>query len=254
VAEASGAPGAAPAARAASAPGGDAASGDAPAPPASAPPTESPYVREVLADGPLAYWRLGETSGLHATDALGAHPGTFSGVSFHLGVPGALAHDPDTAVELETGAQVDVGVIELTEGKSAFTLEAWVKAAATLIDVDALSNDDIVRPSGAAVRLGSTGISFARGPQTIFAPTTDHLGSYAHVAAVFDGSRLHLFVNGAEPAEPQEADLTLGSTETRLVFGGGERDVRLDVDEVAVYDHPLPLDRVRAHVRSATQP
>ncbi len=47
------------------------------------------YTAAVIADGPSAYWRLGETSGTVAADQQGTSPGTYKG-SYALGKPGAL--------------------------------------------------------------------------------------------------------------------------------------------------------------------
>src|SRR6266849_10213854 len=48
------------------------------------------YAQVVLADAPVAYWRLGETTGATAVDSAGTNPATvFGGVT--LGQAGALA-------------------------------------------------------------------------------------------------------------------------------------------------------------------
>lgn len=57
------------------------------------------YRAAVLATNPLAYWRLGETSGTVARDEMGLNHGTYVNAPT-LGVPGLLAGDPDTAVTL----------------------------------------------------------------------------------------------------------------------------------------------------------
>src|SRR5688500_14316091 len=59
------------------------------------------YAAQVTADGPRAYWRLGETSGTTAADeTASASPGTYAG-GVVLGVPASLAGDPDTAVRFD---------------------------------------------------------------------------------------------------------------------------------------------------------
>src|SRR5437588_12014150 len=50
--------------------------------------------------GLVSYWRLGESSGTTACDSYGANAGTYQG-GFTLGRVGAIAGDPDTAVELD---------------------------------------------------------------------------------------------------------------------------------------------------------
>src|SRR5207248_8254630 len=59
------------------------------------------YSTTVLADGPVAYWRLGETAGTAIADSSGnGRTGTASG-GVTLGVPGALTGDPNTAVAFD---------------------------------------------------------------------------------------------------------------------------------------------------------
>ena len=80
-----------------------------PPPPLPPPPTPppppgppGPYRGTVLSDSPVAYWRLGESSGTTAADELGAAPGTYKqGVTF--GAVGALADYANAAVSLDGG-------------------------------------------------------------------------------------------------------------------------------------------------------
>src|SRR2546422_11078822 len=56
------------------------------------------YRASVLADHPVAYWRLDEETGTGLVDASGnGNDGTYAG-AVSLGQPGALASDGDTAV------------------------------------------------------------------------------------------------------------------------------------------------------------
>src|SRR4051812_25995064 len=58
------------------------------------------YTAEVMADHPVVYLRLGETTGSVAHDAVGHHDGTY-GPQAVLGGDGAIAGDPDTAVTFD---------------------------------------------------------------------------------------------------------------------------------------------------------
>lgn len=61
------------------------------------------YPTDVLSMGPVAYWRLGESSGTIAADASGnSLHGDYSGVT--LGQPGALFGDADTAAAFDGAA------------------------------------------------------------------------------------------------------------------------------------------------------
>jgi hypothetical protein len=66
------------------------------------------YVDEVLADSPLAYWRLGEPSGATAADSSGnGHDGTYEG-SPTLGVSGSVAGDADTAATFDGSQHIQM--------------------------------------------------------------------------------------------------------------------------------------------------
>src|SRR3989442_5707000 len=64
---------------------------------AASPTTPPSYRASVLADHPVAYWRLDEETGTVLVDASGnGNDGTYAG-AVTLGQPGALASDSDTA-------------------------------------------------------------------------------------------------------------------------------------------------------------
>ena len=85
------------------------------------------YSAAVLADGPLAYYRLGDSSGTTMTDSSGnGRNGTYAG-SPTLGAPGLVIGDTDTAVTFNgtsQQAQVPYGSWMNT---TSLTLEAIIK-------------------------------------------------------------------------------------------------------------------------------
>ena len=90
------------------------------------PPTNS-YVQVVKADAPVAYWRLGESSGDTAKDEIGANDGAYLN-SVTLGVPGAIATDTNTAVKFSSadGQKVDVPWSDVLNPPQ-FTVEVWAR-------------------------------------------------------------------------------------------------------------------------------
>src|SRR5215510_10188551 len=83
----------------------------------------SAYSDRVIADGAVAYWRLGETAGTTAVDSIGGHNGTISG-GVTLNQPGALS-DGNRAMAFDGTGRIDT-VWSLTV-PTTYTVEAWVK-------------------------------------------------------------------------------------------------------------------------------
>src|SRR4051812_23375673 len=68
----------------------------------------SAYRNVIMSDGPVAYYRLGDT-GATAKDETGAHPGTVIGTISHG--PGAIAGDSDGAFVGTGGGWIDISQI-----------------------------------------------------------------------------------------------------------------------------------------------
>src|SRR5262249_47616682 len=65
---------------------------------AGSPDASSTYARMILADGPLAYWRMGALVSGGIVDETGnGNDLSPDGSGFDLQAPGAIAGDPDTA-------------------------------------------------------------------------------------------------------------------------------------------------------------
>ncbi len=230
--------------------------------PVDAPPDapSSVYRTAVLADTPLAYWRLGEKSGTVAHDETGhGYDGTYTG-TYTLGTPGPLAGDPDTAVTLDgvTG-QVDVGDNFDFTGQVPFSFEAWVKPAVidneyrhvvTKMAFNGLGNPQV----GTYVILeqGSTILGFERWQAgatelTVETASFPAAGSWAHVVATYDGSVGDLYVDGAVvQASASSGGVTASGV--HMLWGNLLQGV---IDEIVVYDQALPAARVAAHYQAA---
>src|ERR1051326_6948982 len=87
----------------------------------------SVYANTIVADTPLGYWRLGESSGTLAVDGVGAHNATYVNGPL-LGQAGALVGDTDTAVKFDgVATNATVGNALNFPNTTAFSLESWVK-------------------------------------------------------------------------------------------------------------------------------
>lgn len=238
--------------------------GEAPAP-QDAGCLTTDYVSSVMADQPLAYWRLDEDAGTIATDSTGGHyDGTYSnGVT--LGVPGILAGDTAASFDGD-GGYVDIGAHLAFLQEAAFSIEAWIRPSR--IDGafrGVVSNESpsisqrfgyllyIERPADGGVVSG-----FERWNGGMSNPTV-HMGDVAqgawtHVVGTFDGTNEEYFVNGS-PVSADNGPIkitttgsfvigALNSAATPTFFAG-------TIDEVAVYNHALAPRCVEAHYNLA---
>ncbi|HVM46751.1 MAG TPA: LamG-like jellyroll fold domain-containing protein [Candidatus Acidoferrum sp.] len=91
------------------------------------------YAKIVMADDPVAYWRLDEPNGSAiATDAAGSFDGSYTNESgagtFTFGAPTGIPHETDPGVGVTGGVTVQIPyAIELNPPTGAFTVEAWLK-------------------------------------------------------------------------------------------------------------------------------
>ena len=164
--------------------------------------TSDGYANTILADGPMAYYRLDETSGATvAHDIVGNYNGIYNSVA--LGLPGFSCIDPDTAATFGPGPNSYVGSIVGIDGfaattdTTAFTIEAWVNGPSSQtsgagiitkgtgsggeqfnLDVYGGNYRFFVRDSSGVVSGGT--LVAAVGPN----------GTWQHVVAVYDGPGL----------------------------------------------------------------
>jgi len=90
------------------------------------------YAQIVVADSPVAYWRLDETnaSGGTATDAVGSFDGTYTATSatnFLFGVAPGIPHETDGAVGLTNGSTIQIPFALELNPDGAWSAETWVQ-------------------------------------------------------------------------------------------------------------------------------
>lgn len=107
------------------------------------------YFAEVMADSPIAYWRMDESSGSVLTDATGSHHGTISGAAPTYGAPSLLPSGEGTALGLPSGVRTisvpHAAALNAVSGVG-ITISVWVKvdnpssdALQVIIEKNALS-------------------------------------------------------------------------------------------------------------------
>ncbi len=208
------------------------------------------YSDLVLSHGPVAYWRLGESSGTTAVSATGAHNGTYQN-SVTLGAVGAIPADANTAATFGGGSNDRVQVNAFGISGSGITILAWFKPSG-------FGNDRfIAKATGTAVNghywaLGLNSSSrlsaFLKisGTTQNRTPTVSGManGVWCFAALTYDGATMVTYFNGQQVdsaafAGTASTDSSVAVALGNLPSGAGNRAFSGALDEVAVFDKPL---------------
>ncbi|NEO97317.1 MAG: filamentous hemagglutinin N-terminal domain-containing protein [Symploca sp. SIO2E9] len=217
------------------------------------------YEQTVLADNPVGYWRLDETSGTTAFDASGNNfNGTYRG-DVSQGVAGVSG----TAADFDgVNGAVDIGTVEpdssLDIDNQSFTIEAWIKPsdspAEEQVYLGMHSNNQERQSLNLKVRdNGGLELSFSENGETVrtrkqAVPPGE---GWNHVVLSYDAplDSSRVFVNGREidndsdgPFSGEAPSLLIGSWRnfSDLPFNGS-------IDEVAIYRTALSPERIATH-------
>ena len=104
--------------------------------------TSGGYPAQVIADGAIAYWRLGDVIGSpRAVDSAGTHPGV-PDASVTFGQSGALIANPGTSAQIDqtTAAGVfgGISIPSVFGSKTAVTVVAWYNSSVAVGDLSIL--------------------------------------------------------------------------------------------------------------------
>ena len=232
------------------------------------------YADAVLADGPVAYLRLGEASGSTAADSSGnGNTGTYtSGPT--LGVAGVVARTPDTAVDFD-GVNDYVNIADspdINNGGpfSEKSVELW-------FDADTVTPRQVLYEQGGDSRgisvyveadmlyglvwnVPSDGPGTPYGPLVVSTPVT--AGEQHHVVLVIDdvGDVMELYLDGTSvdtvggvgPLHLHSANIGLGAMNDTARFADGTefgngRYFDGTIDDLALYNSLLSAGRVLDH-------
>jgi autotransporter-associated beta strand protein len=237
-------------------------------------PAQADYSNTVMSLNPAAYWRLNEPVSPTLSYALGTATNYGSigavadGTYYHsstLEEPGVLAGD--LCVKLDgTSQYIQVPYSPVLNTNGPFSVEFW-------------ANQTVVAPgakSGVMSFSGSSGFLFYadnNGPNwgfRVFYGTgrtyvvdtgpANQPDTWYHVAGVFDGTLVHIYVNGVENAPPQPigGNGYVPNTTAPLRIGAGNTAGAASIfypgwmDEVAIYPYALSSSQIAAHYTTAT--
>jgi hypothetical protein len=223
------------------------------------------YAGTVQSDSPVSYWRLNDSGYTPtAADSVGTNHGALAG-GIIPGVGGAMA-DGDTAMAFDgiDGSRISIPnspSLAAINGSTALSLEAWINpqsavlpsrfrmfysfpgAPASYLGIsDAYGGGIKVI---AALRINGVQRYIALGPA--LSP-----GSWYHVVATYNGSRMVLYVNGTNVGELAglSGAVTIGTAGVLLgghPSAGYSYSFNGHVDDAAIYDYALTQAQVTRH-------
>lgn len=212
----------------------------------------SAYSTTVLADSPIRYYRLDQTSGTSAIDSGSqGQNGTYTG-GFTLNQTSLLRSDADTCVKLNgTTGYISIPITSLPSGAASWSIECWV-------NLSSLSGTPV------AINFGTTGSGTdvelyyeasanswtvdLDGSTLCHGSTPASINTTYHVVATYDGTSLRLYVNGALDGGPTAITANLGSTYAIIgCYNSNSFFCTGFIDEVAIYNTTLSATRIVAH-------
>jgi hypothetical protein len=216
------------------------------------------YRDAVLADHPVAYWRLDDVDAT-ASDVIGSFPGTYSGTCMH-GAQGALADDPDTATHFNGGCNMSANNAPSFAGNAAFSIELWFLSDSALQDtypvMKETRNTAMNQPIDgyALVVQNLSGGAFLErvvagvdgGTSAMPLPPQ----GFHHLVATYDGAQAAMYVDAALVSMRAD-NRALAATGGPLQVGGFSPPLlgptKGTLDEIAIYDYALAATRIAVH-------
>jgi hypothetical protein len=209
------------------------------------------YVDHVLAHSPVAYWRLGESSGNFADSSGNSHTAAAHG-TITYSQTGALSGDGNKAIGLP-GTTADYLSVtdhaDLDLGDGPFTLECWfakdVNGSVMNIFSKGTGAYRVYSHSDNTIRLEREAVAVIVASNVTITDTNWH-----HLAITKNGATVELYIDGV--------DRTGSITDSTMVNTGDELRLGLTVsatnrpwdgelDEMAIYDSALTGAQILAH-------
>ncbi|MDX6258734.1 MAG: hypothetical protein QOH84_422 [Kribbellaceae bacterium] len=221
---------------------------------------DAPYDQQVLADGPTAYWRLGEASGTaNATDSSGqGNTGPYSGVT--LGVPGVLTSGGNTAGDFDGSGRM-IGQTVFSQPQN-FSVEAWYKTTSTgggkIVGFGNSSNGTSSQYDRHIYLQNDGTVTFGLydgSTRTISSAPGTNDGQWHHVVGTFSPGSQKFYLDGVlqgtqntAAAEGYTGYWRIGADNLGgWPNGPSDAGINGSVDEVAVYPVALDADQVVTH-------
>lgn len=231
-----------------------------------------PAAVNVLADYPVGYWRLDETSGSVAHDYIAGNNGSY--LNTLLGQPGNGLVDTHKAARFGALSSVNCYVSGIpidfaTTSNAAFSVEAWVNGNAQSSDAGLISKgygsggEQFNLDCGAGSHAFRFFVRDRTGGAHVAGGSVTPNGQWHHLVGVCDqaNGNVILYVDGAANASATIAansgllsstnPVTIGSRQSGAGTSYNFQFVGL-MEEVAIYDYALSPAQVQAHFAAAS--
>ena len=219
----------------------------------------------ILADNPIAYWRLGERTGSLAYDESAMHRDAIYVGNPALGMPGAIIEDANTAVGFN-GHNQYVAWTPTARVSGTFTVEAWVKEK-KLYEVQTFFNTSSTTADYSfnlkfelfTLNFVQKQIHFDIGDGSRWlansrVPFDFKARAWYYVAAVVTPTGATYYVDGVEIGSASYAGTPLLCDFAHKVEIGANtasgwivNEVQSVIDEVAIYDYALTAEQMAVH-------
>jgi hypothetical protein len=206
---------------------------------------EPTYASAVSADRPLAWWRFDDPGNL-ASDSMRAHGGTAAGqlISSALS-PVSGGHAAYFLPAFAKPAVVELDPIQLRDD---FTIEFWILFC-QWADGDAIVGSHTERGS---VQVGEGELTLSNNFDVVIWAGEDLIGGvWQHYAITRAGSTMTIYLGGEIDEQYPDTGWTDPFLVARIGADAFGDDFQGFLDEVALYDHALAQERVRAHAGAA---
>jgi hypothetical protein len=219
-------------------------------------PDAPAYELAVLADKPIAYWPFDDAPGsAFVSEIVGNKKADFSGtLTFGVpGVSGTCIDKTDVEQVLEVGDYFDF------VGFNPYTIEVWAKPKFQSQYLTMIAKRRPNTPFGwnfyfHRVNVGDTPgfqlehVSPDGGNRTVFVETPDAEAKFHHIVVTYDpkvatGAPMRMYYDGVR-TDGFDDDVPASDTTEPVWIGQAFTGL---LDEIALYDHALPVERVQAH-------
>lgn len=216
----------------------------------------SPYAQAVLADGAMAYYRLGEPSGNTIFDSTpNARNGTTTNIGH--GATGLIVGDSDAASSFNgTNQSAQVASASWMDVGTAFTIEALIKTSAVgFREIAARFASTTSRCWEFRIDSTAGALNFIRvinggAATSVVGVTSVRDGNPKHVVATYDGSNVRLYAQGAlDKTGACTGSLNAVTTSPKMGIGERNSDQFFSgvIDEVALYPTVLTGAQIANH-------